>query len=130
MDNERRNNLIGLMISAIEDGEMIHVEDLGYLFPAELDEARERIELQKKGEAMKEMDLTEASKNNYNRRHGGPWDRGSADSYYGRGRNPHYFTGATYQSEEIRIQSGTPEYVAYMHGYDWNEKFGDKKDWG
>ena len=26
----------------------------------------------------------------YDERHGGPWDRGSADSYYGRGSNPHY----------------------------------------
>ena len=34
----------------------------------------------------------------YDKRHGGPFDRGGADSYYGRGRNPHYFVGATYSS--------------------------------
>ena len=26
--------------------------------------------------------------------HGGPYDRGSADSYYGRGRDPHYYRWA------------------------------------
>lgn len=36
-------------------------------------------------------------------RHGGPYDRGSADYYYGRPFNPHYFKGATYASEEIKI---------------------------
>ena len=29
-----------------------------------------------------------------NRRHGGPYDRGSADSYYRRPPRPHYFVGA------------------------------------
>lgn len=34
-------------------------------------------------------------------RHGGPYDRGGADSYYGRRPNPHYYVGATYSSEEV-----------------------------
>lgn len=63
----------------------------------------------------------------YDDRHGGPWDRGSADSYYGRGRRPHYFAGATYQSKEHVAEKGSREYEAYMAGYDWNEKYGDKK---
>ena len=29
------------------------------------------------------------SSSKYDQRHGGPWDRGSADSYYGRGYGPH-----------------------------------------
>ena len=29
------------------------------------------------------------------RRHGGPYDRGSADSYYNRPRRPHYYKGDT-----------------------------------
>ena len=33
-----------------------------------------------------------------NKRHGGPYDRGSADSYYQRGPRPHYFKGDTYNS--------------------------------
>jgi len=31
----------------------------------------------------------------YDARHGGPFDRGSADSYYGRRFDPHFFIGAT-----------------------------------
>ena len=67
----------------------------------------------------------------YDKRHGGPFDRGSADSYYGRGRNPHYFVGATYSAPEITVDKMTQEEIdAYNAGYDDNEKYGDKKDWG
>lgn len=67
----------------------------------------------------------------YDKRHGGPYDRGSADSYYGRGFNPHYFVGATYSSPEITVDKMTQEEIdAYNAGYDDNEKNGDKKDWG
>ena len=65
----------------------------------------------------------------YDQRHGGAWDRGSADSYYDRPRRPHYFTGATYQSEEIIPAEGSPEWEAYMAGYDDNEHSGSKKEW-
>lgn len=62
-------------------------------------------------------------------RHGGLYDRGGADSYYGRPRNPHYFVGATYTSE--KVTDLTPEEIAeYNRGYDDNEAGGDKKDWG
>lgn len=67
----------------------------------------------------------------YNARHGGPFDRGSADSYYGRGRNPHFFTDATYKSMEIPEKHMTQQQIAdYNAGYDFNEEQGDKKDWG
>ena len=62
--------------------------------------------------------------------HGCLYDRGGADSYYGRGCSPHYFEGATYQSKEIKPEEGTEEYKAYVAGYEWNEEFGDKKNWG
>lgn len=65
--------------------------------------------------------------NGYDRRHGGPYDRGSADSYYGRPRRPHYFAGGTYQSEEIIPEVDSHEYRAYMAGYDHNEESGNKK---
>jgi len=62
-------------------------------------------------------------------RHGGLYDRGSADSYYSRPRRPHYFVGATYTSAEVTDL--TPEQIAeYNRGYDDNERNGDKKDWG
>lgn len=63
-------------------------------------------------------------------RHGGPYDRGSADSYYRRGRNPHFFRGDSYQSERVEYKDMTPdEVVAYNAGYDDNEEFGDYKEW-
>ena len=63
-------------------------------------------------------------------RHGGAFDRGSADSYYHRSPNPHYFASDTYASDPITAEPGTAEYEAYMAGYDYNEQYGDKKDWG
>jgi len=66
-----------------------------------------------------------------NRRHGGPYDRGSADSYYRRPRRPHFFTDATYQSDEIEERFMTKQQIAeYNLGYDDNESSGNFKDWG
>jgi hypothetical protein len=63
--------------------------------------------------------------------HGGPWDRGSADSYYGRPRDPHWYPNGTYNPPEIRADEMTSvEIEAYHAGYDENEESGDKKDWG
>ena len=68
---------------------------------------------------------------NYDKRHGGPYDRGSADSYYRRGYNPHYFTGSTYRSEEVPLEHMTAEEItAYTKGYNDNEESGNFKDWG
>jgi hypothetical protein len=65
----------------------------------------------------------------YDTRHGGPFDRGAADSYYGRGVEPHYYAAGTGNSEQIN--NLTPEELAaYMAGFEWNEKYGDRKDWG
>ena len=66
----------------------------------------------------------------YDRQHGGPFDRGSADSHYGRPRDPHKYPSGTYKGIRHDLKSGTAEYKAYMAGYDYNEQFGDKKDWG
>jgi len=74
--------------------------------------------------------ITLETRNNYDQRHGGPFDRGSADSHYGRPRRPHFFIGDTYSSEEITESSMAPNEVqAYLAGYQWNEQFGDKKSW-
>jgi len=55
-------------------------------------------------------------------RHGGPYDRGSADSYYQRGYNPHYYKGDTGSSERVELQDMTPqEIVEYSKGYADNE---------
>ena len=63
----------------------------------------------------------------YDQRHGGPWDRGSADAYYRREFDPHYFEGDTGSSKRIPIKDGTTEYAAYREGYIQQEDF---KDWG
>ena len=66
----------------------------------------------------------------YNERHGGAYDRGRADSYYGRECNPHYFTGDSYNSARVDQTAMTErEIVAYTAGYRDNEANGDKKDW-
>ena len=63
----------------------------------------------------------------YNTRHGGPYDRGSADAYYGRRYNPHYYKGATLTSELVEEADMTPdEIAAYNAGYDEED---DRKDW-
>ena len=67
---------------------------------------------------------------NYDKRHGGPFDRGTADSYYHRGYTPHYYVGDTGSSPRIELaEMSAAEITAYSAGYEWNEKFGDKKDW-
>jgi hypothetical protein len=64
------------------------------------------------------------------RRHGGPYDRGSADSYYRRPRRPHFYKGDTGTSDRVEYKDMTPdEVVAYMAGYDDNEESGDHKEW-
>lgn len=66
----------------------------------------------------------------YDSRHGGPFDRGSADSYYHRGSNPHFFLGDTHNSPEVTADLMTPEQIAeYEAGYAYNELLGDKKSW-
>ena len=66
----------------------------------------------------------------YDDRHGGPFDRGSADSWYSRGINPHYYVGGTHMSDRVEGKDMTPaELTAYMAGYEYNESFGGKKEW-
>lgn len=64
------------------------------------------------------------------KRHGGPYDRGSADSYYQRGPRPHYFTGNTYQSEEVlEIDMTEQEIAEYMQGFNDNEAINNFKEY-
>ena len=62
------------------------------------------------------------------RRHGSPFDRGSADAYYGRRPSPHYYTGATYMSDKVTDLTDE-EKKEYMRGYCSVDK-NDRKDWG
>ena len=76
------------------------------------------------------MDKVKFNGKTYNARHGGPFDRGSADSWYSRGVRPHYFVGATYQTQEVKCRQGSKAWEEYMAGYEYNELHGGKKDWG
>ena len=65
----------------------------------------------------------------YTQEHGNPFDRGSADSYYGRARNPHKGgTGGSYGWTAI-TELTADEMEAYHAGYDYNEAEGMKKEW-
>lgn len=60
--------------------------------------------------------------------HGDPFDRGSADSYYGRPRIPH--RGGVGGNSGPRVEElSEKEFAEYMAGYDYNEKSGDRKIW-
>ena len=60
--------------------------------------------------------------------HGSPQDRGSADRYYGREFNPHYWPEGTSMGKSVELADMTvKEIVAYTHGFN-NET--DRKDWG
>lgn len=64
----------------------------------------------------------------FDKSHGSFFDRGSADSYYGRPRNPH--RGGVGGDSGPRIAAiKESEMHAYDAGYDYNEQFGDKKSW-
>ena len=65
--------------------------------------------------------------------HGSPYDRGSADRYYGRQYRPHYHAyfmepihGRCFRT--VKIENMTEEQInEYRLG--WNETY-DRKDWG
>lgn len=63
------------------------------------------------------------------KRHGSPYDRGMADSYYRRGIIPHYYEGASFYSNKI-TDLNKQELFEYLKGYNDNEASGDFKDWG
>ena len=70
------------------------------------------------------------ARDNYNTRHGGPFDRGAADSWYSRPFSPHYYVGETGMSDKVEMAQMTAEEItAYTAGYNWNEQHGGKKEW-
>ena len=66
----------------------------------------------------------------YEVEHGDPFDRGSADSYYGRIRCPH--KGGVGGNSGPRVESNgmsLQEIADYGAGYNYNEATGDKKNY-
>lgn len=65
----------------------------------------------------------------YDQRHGGPYDRGSADAWYRRSFNPHYYVGDTHSTPRIEMAQMTAEEItAYTVGYRDQEATGDHKE--
>ena len=61
-------------------------------------------------------------------KHGRPMDRGSADRYYGRPYNPHWYPEGTGKGSRIELRDmSADEIVAYTKGYNEEE---NRKDWG
>lgn len=62
------------------------------------------------------------------KKHGSPYDRGSADRYYGRPYTPHYYPEGTYKGKRVTLKDMTAdEIAAYTKGFNEEE---DRKDWG
>lgn len=60
--------------------------------------------------------------------HGSPQDRGSADAYYGRNPEPHWWPEGSLQGSMVEQKDMTSAQVRqYWYGYR-NEE--DRKDWG
>ena len=64
----------------------------------------------------------------FQRKHGSLYDSGSADSYYGRMPNPHYGGVGGDSGDRVAVydESSVAEYLA---GYEYNERYGAKKDY-
>lgn len=60
-------------------------------------------------------------------KHGSPQDRGSADRYYGRPYDPHWWPEGTGRGMRVEMSEMTEDEIeAYTYGYD-NEE--DRKIW-
>lgn len=60
-------------------------------------------------------------------KHGSPQDRGSADRYYGRPYNPHWYPSGTHKGKRIgKDQMSNDEIAEYYYGFK-NEE--NRKDW-
>lgn len=59
---------------------------------------------------------------NINERHGGPYDRGNADSYYRRPFTPHFYKGDTHNSDIVKLKDMCVKEIAeYTKGFNDNE---------
>lgn len=66
----------------------------------------------------------------YDTSHGSPFDRGRADSWYGRKEHPHKWDFKKNETlGTVNINLTKTEIKDYYAGYEDNEKFGGKKEW-
>ncbi len=78
--------------------------------------------------------LSNFDTDNYFIRHGGAYDRGSADSYYERSESPHYYTEGSYHGDRVDVSKSTDvagmlARSAYMKGYLDQELSNVHKEW-
>ena len=66
----------------------------------------------------------------YDAQHGSPFDRGSADSWYSRPQQPHWYPEGSYNGDRVEAKDMSLQQMReYFRGYEYNEQFGGKKDW-
>ena len=76
------------------------------------------------------IDVLNKIDNIYDTAHGGPYDRGGADSYYRRAFDPHYWPEGTQKGSRVEMKDMTPlEITAYTKGFNDNEADGAFKEW-
>lgn len=63
-----------------------------------------------------EIEYEKGKDNKYDKSHGSPYDRGSADAYYGRQKDPHKYPNGTYNAPRI-VLTDSLELEAYEAGY-------------
>lgn len=79
---------------------------------------------------LKEKSLRTVNGKTYETWHGSPFDRGSADSWYSRAEDPHWWPQGTYNGTRVEAKDMTEEEIAaYYAGYQYNEACGGKKEW-
>jgi hypothetical protein len=62
--------------------------------------------------------------------HGSPFDRGSADSWYSRPQQPHWYPEGSYRGDRVESKDMSLQQMReYFRGYEYNEQFGGKKSW-
>lgn len=69
----------------------------------------------------------------YDKRHGGPYDRGGADAYYGRAFEPHYYFYSPEYKLGLRMEEAdmtAADLEAYKAGFEDTIELGHFKDWG
>lgn len=65
----------------------------------------------------------------YDDSHGSPFDRGTADAYYGRRANPHWIKYGNEVSRIDKFHMNEKEIETYYAGYDFATENGDEKDY-
>ena len=62
------------------------------------------------------------------KRHGSLYDRGGADSYYGRAAMPHWYPDGSFNGSRV-TELNAAERAEYDAGYWAAEEAGDRKEW-